>query len=75
MVMAVSNRVKRNIYFVLTLLGCSIIVARIADPIMEGDIDSKGWFDIIGACILTFFAYDSFSIYKKRVRKGIKFGS
>lgn len=73
--MAVSNRVKRNISFVLTIIGCMIVAARVLDSVLNGNIDTKGWVDIIGACIITFCAYDNFSVYNKRVRKGIKFGS
>ncbi len=73
--MAVSNRIKRNIHFGLTILGCVILVVRILDPIIErGSIDGNGWFEIFGACVITYLAYDNFKIYRKRVRNGIMFG-
>lgn len=73
--MAISNSVKRNISFSLFLIGCFIITYRIIDPILCHNIDGKGWFDIFGACVATFIAYDNFSLYRKRVKKGIRFGS
>lgn len=40
--MAVSNRIKRNISFLLTLLGCVIIISWIVTPILARSIDAKG---------------------------------
>ncbi len=73
--MKVSNRVKRNISFVLTIIGCAIIVARIVEPIMSKSITGQNWFEIIGAIVITYCAFDNFNIYRKRVRDGIIFGS
>lgn len=73
--MAISNRIKRNISFALTLVGCSIILARIIDPIMNQDITGWNWFEIFGAIVITYCAFDNFNIYRKRVKAGIKFGS
>ena len=73
--MAVSNRIKRNISFALTIVGCSIILARIIDPIMNQSITGRGWFEIFGAIVITWCAFDNFNIYRKRVKDGIMFGS
>lgn len=73
--MAISNRVKRNISFCLTLLGCVIVLARVIGPVMAGCIDVRGWFDIFGACVITYLAFDNFRIYSRRVKKNIRSGS
>lgn len=73
--MAISNRVKRNISFCLTILGCIIIIARVAGPVLRGHIDARGWFDIFGACVITYLAFDNFRIYSRRVKKNIRSGS
>lgn len=69
--MAVSNRIKRNISFALTIVGCLIIIARIIDPIMNHAITGKDWLKILGAIAITYCAYDNFKIYHKRVKDGI----
>lgn len=73
--MTVSNRIKRNISFVLTIIGCSIILARIIGPIMNQSISGRNWFEIFGAIVITWCAFSNFSIYRKRVKDGIIFGS
>lgn len=73
--MAVSNRIKRNISFALTIVGCSIILARIIDPIMNQSITGRDWFEIFGAIVITWCAFDNFNIYRKRAKDGIMFGS
>lgn len=73
--MAISNRVKRNISFCLTILGCVIIIARVLGPILTGHIDARGCFDIFGACVITYLAFDNFRIYSRRVKKNIRSGS
>ena len=72
--MAVSNRIKRNISFLLTLLGCVIIISWIVTPILARSIDAKGWFEIFGACVITYNTYSSFATYNKRVKAGIEYG-
>lgn len=73
--MAVSNRIKRNISFALTIVGCSIILARIIDPIMNQSITGRDWFEIFGAIVITWCSFYNFNIYRKRVKDGIMFGS
>lgn len=72
--MAISNRVKRNISLTLTVMGCGIILARIIDPIMSHAITGKNWFEIFGAIVITFCAFNSYCTYRKRVKDGILFG-
>lgn len=73
--MAVSNRIKRNISFALTIVGCFIILACIIEPIMSQAITDWNWFEIFGALVITYCAFDNFNIYRKRVKDGIMFGS
>ena len=73
--MAVSNRIKRNISFALTIVGGFIILARIIEPIMSQAITDWNWFEIFGALVITYCAFDNLNIYRKRVKDGIMFGS
>ena len=73
--MAVSNRIKRNISFALTIVGCFIILARIIETIMNQTITGWIWFEIFGALVITYCAFDNFNIYRIRVKDGIMFGS
>ncbi len=50
--MAVNNRIKRNISFALTIVGCFIILARIIEPIMSQAITDWNWFEIFDAAYL-----------------------
>ncbi len=72
--MAASNRVKRNISFALTVLGCIIIIARIIDPIMSHMITGWNLFEILGATVITYCMFNNFNIYRKRVNDSIMFG-
>ena len=68
--MKVSDRTKCNISFVLTLLGVAIIVARVTDAIMSaGPVSGKQWLDIAGALVITWCAFDSWTVYRRRVRR------
>lgn len=66
--MAVSNRIKRNIFFALTIVGCFIILARIINPIMSHTITGWNWFEIFGAIVITYCVFDKFNMYRKRVK-------
>lgn len=67
--MKISDRVKRNIFLYLTMMGCGITAARITDPVMRGAINAREWFDIAGAVVLTFLAWKSFRSYNVKVRR------
>lgn len=73
--MAISNRVKRNISLTLTIMGCFIVLVRIIDPILSRTITGKNCFEIFGAIVITWCAFDNFKIYHRRVRNGILFGN
>lgn len=72
--MAVSNRTKRNISLVLTVLGAGSILARIIDPIMNRTLTGWNVFEIFSAIVITCCAFNLFNIYRKRVSEGIMFG-
>ncbi len=72
--MKISNRVKRNISFVLTLLGIACIVADIWDVIIR-PTSLKAWFDLCGMILMTYLCFDNFLIYRRRLKKGNLFGA
>jgi len=72
--MKVSNRIKRNIHFVLLLVGIACIIARIWEVVVSPS-SGKAWFELFGAIILTYICFDSYIIYYQRVKSGIIFGS
>ena len=71
--MQISNRVKRNISLSLTILGIIIIISRIWDVVITPS-SGRAWFDLFSIVILTYICFDNFTIYQRRVKKGIKFG-
>lgn len=72
--MMISNRVKRNISGTLFVVGLSIMGIR-ASNVVANPSSGMAWFEFIGITILTWICYDSFSIYRKRVKNGILFGN
>lgn len=72
--MMVSNRVKRNISGTLLIVGILCIIARIWDVAVSPK-SGQAWFDLFGIIVLTYLCFDNFCIYRRRVKKGIKFGS
>ncbi len=70
----VSNRVKRNISGSLCILGLMIMGVRAFDVVAEPS-SLKAWFEFISIDILTFICYDNFSIYRRRVKRGIMYGN
>ncbi|MCM1452363.1 MAG: hypothetical protein NC102_08885 [Clostridium sp.] len=70
----VSNRVKRNISGTLFAVGLINMAVR-ASGVVADFSSGKAWFEFISITILTWICYDSFSIYRRRVKNGIKFGS
>lgn len=70
----ISNRVKRNISGTLFILGLVLMGVRASNVV--ADISSgKAWFEFISITVLTWICHDNFSIYRRRVRRGIKFGN
>lgn len=72
--MKVSNRVKRNISLTLTIVGLLCTAAR-ANGVAQDMASVKAWFELAGIVVMTFLCYDNFRLYRRRVRKGILFGS
>lgn len=70
----VSNRVKRNISGTLCIMGVVCIISRIWDVCITPK-SGQAWFDLFGIIVLTYLCFDNFQIYRRRVKKGIKFGS
>ncbi|MCM1142593.1 MAG: hypothetical protein NC453_28820 [Muribaculum sp.] len=71
---SISNRVKRNISLTLMILGCICIVSRAFD-VAAAPSSGKAWFDLCGIILLTYLCFDNYMIYRRRVKKGIIFGS
>lgn len=69
----VSNRVKRNISGTLFILGLILMGVRASDVVANFS-SARVWFEFMSITILTWASFDNFSIYRKRVNKGIKFG-
>ena len=72
--MQVSNRVKRNISFTLLVVGLLCVAARIWDVAIATS-SGRAWFNLFSIVVLTYICFDNFLIYRRRVKKGIKFGS
>lgn len=72
--MKVSNRVKRNISLTLTVVGLMCTAARAAD-VAQDMSSARAWFELAGITVMTYLCYDNFRLYRRRVRKGILFGS
>lgn len=71
--MKISNRVKRNISLTLVIVGCAIFIARLIQ-VIETPSSGRAWFELFSICVLTYICFDSFSIYRRRVKRGILFG-
>lgn len=71
--MKVSNRVKRNLSFALTVIGCMCIAGRAWDVAMEPS-SKMAWFNLVGIIIITGACVDNFLIYRRRIKRGILFG-
>lgn len=72
--MKVSNRVKRNISLTLVFVGLLCTAAR-AQGVVADPSSVKAWFKLIGIVVLTELCYENYRIYRRRVRRGILFGS
>lgn len=72
--MKISNRVKRNISFTLSLVGLICIVARAWEVVLAPS-SGRAWFDLSGMVVLTYLCFDNYLDYRRRVKAGIMFGS
>ena len=70
----VSNRVKRNISGTLLIVGILCVIARGWNLAMN-PTSGYAWFETAGMALLTYLCFDNFRIYRRRVKKGIKFGN
>lgn len=72
--MKVSNRVKRNISFTLFIVGIACVACRVWELVLDPS-SGRAWWNVIGMAILTYFTFDSFMTYRRRVKNHILFGS
>lgn len=72
--MKINNRVRRNICFILLMVGVACIIARAWEVAMT-PASRKAWFELSSIIILTYFCFDRFRILQKRVGKGIIYGA
>lgn len=73
--MKISNRVKRNIALTLFVVGLFCMGARSVN-VIQNYTSFMAWFELVGITFLTWcICFDNFLIYRKRVKKGILFGS
>lgn len=72
--MIISNRVKRNISFTLMLVGVACIIARTVGVITDPH-SGKAWLGLCAMLLLTYCCFDSFLIYRRRIKDNILFGS
>lgn len=70
----VSNRVKRNISGALLLVDILCVIAR-GWHVAMNPTSGYAWFETAGMVLLTYLCFDNFCIYRRRVKKGIKFGN
>lgn len=70
--MKISNRVKRNISFILIIVGIACIAARAWDVITDPS-SGRAWFKLVSIVVLTYFCFNSFRIYRARLKNGILF--
>ncbi len=72
--MQISNRVKRNTSLTLLVVGLICIASRIGDVALSPS-SGRAWFNLFSIAVLTYICFDNYLIYRRRVKKGIKFGS
>lgn len=72
--MRISNRVKRNISGSLLLVGIICVIAR-GWFLAMNPTSGYAWFETAAMAFLTSMCFDNFMIYRRRVKKGILFGS
>ena len=64
--MAISNRVKRNIFLTLTILAIMVVISRIVDVVMDPR-SGKEWLDLAGGIVIGYIVFDRYLDCKKRV--------
>ncbi len=72
--MKISNRVKRNISFVLLLIGIACTVARIWTVVVT-PTSGQAWFELFGIVVITYLCLDRFLELQDRLKRGIKSGT
>lgn len=69
----ISNRVKRNIYAALLVVGGGCMIVRGWEVAMN-PTSGSAWFELSGITLLTYLCFDSYMVYRRRVKNGILFG-
>lgn len=68
--MKISYKLKRNISFVILLLGVVCVAAQIygvaADP-----KSGRAWFDLASITFMTYFWLDSFRTYRRKAKDSL----
>ncbi len=72
--MKISNRVRRNIAFVLFLVGIACTAARGWELFMS-PANGRTWFNLCSIIILTYICFDRLRTLHARVKQGIRFGA
>lgn len=72
--MKISNRVKRNIAFVLLLVGITCIIAQAWDVIVN-PTSGRAWFELFGITVMTYYCLNRLQDLQNRLKRGIKFGA
>lgn len=65
----ISNKVKRNIWLTLTIVGGAIIVSRVIDVMAEGE-----WWQLLSSVCIFLVSLKCFLSYRKAVKEGNIFG-
>lgn len=68
--MKISNRIKRNISFVLLVVGVACTAARIWNVVMTPD-SGWAWFELCAIVLPTFLCFDSYRTYRRRIKNGV----
>lgn len=65
--MFINTRIKRNISFVLSIIGLTCIIARIVYVANNPD-SGKAWFELCSIILLTYLCFDNFKIYSRSLK-------
>lgn len=68
--MRVSNRLRRNISFMLLVVGIVCIVARAWNVVINPH-SGRAWFEFIAIVILTYLCFDRFRELRRRVSEDV----
>ena len=72
--MKTSNKVKRNIFLILMIIGILNCIGYILNIIMEGS-SVNDWMKLFVALGFTFIALAYYHVFNKRLKRGIIFGN